>query len=95
MVHRVDGPACPADGSGDPGEGMRDTALAAQGLVPKAGHRAESGGHHRHHGQVVDDVVPARVDRDIGVPHLLKHLYAATAAGALDEPDKRQPELTG
>src|SRR6266702_8754083 len=44
------------------------------------GDRAEPGGDDRHGGQVVDDVVPAWVDRDVSIAHLFEHLHAAGTA---------------
>ena len=61
----------------------------------QAGHRAEGQRHGRHHGQVVDDHLPARVGRHIGATLGVEALDAAAAAGAVDQADDRQAQLVG
>src|SRR5271169_3597682 len=46
---------------------------------------AQARGDHRHGGQVVHDVIPAGIGRNVGVAHLLEHLHAAAPAGTLDQ----------
>jgi hypothetical protein len=62
---------------------------------PQAGHRAERGGDHRHGGQVAHHHVEARQRRHVGEAHVLQRLDAAPAAGAVHQPDERQPQLVG
>ena len=50
---------------------------------------------HRHQRQVLDDGVPARVHRHVGEARVEGHLHAAAAAGPVEQPDHRQPQLPG
>ena len=61
--------------------------------APRPDRRPEAGRDHGDQGQVVDHGVPGRVDRHVGVAGLERHLHAAAAAGAVEQPDHRQPHL--
>ena len=60
--------------------------------APRPGDRPQRGRHHRHRGEVLDQV-EAGQRRDVGEAHLLERLDAAAATGAVHEPDERQPQV--
>ena len=63
----------------------------ARGAEPRD--RAERGGRHRHDRQVLHHEVEAGQRRHVREAHVLERLDAAAAAGAVDEPDEREPEV--
>ena len=59
----------------------------------EADRRSEASRDHRHQRQVVDHGIPGRVNRHVGVAGVVGGLHAAAAAGPVEQPHDRQPQV--